>query len=97
LDIRSGRHSNSFRADDSKYGDKTIEEIPENAIGVMDRGFSSLSRIGELLKSKNRYFVLRIKNSMNLKMLENGKCLVGTGENQVEVRVINFCSLENKS
>ncbi|AFZ28409.1 transposase family protein (plasmid) [Cylindrospermum stagnale PCC 7417] len=82
---------------DSKHGDKTIEEIPENAVGIMDRGFSSLSRIGELLKTENRYFVLRIKNNMNLEILENGKCLVGTGENKVEVRVVDFCSLENKS
>src|SRR5579883_2516009 len=82
---------------DSKYGNKTIEEIPENAIGIMDRGFSSLSRIERLLKSENRYFVLRIKNNINLEMLENGKCLLGTGDEQIEVRVVNFCSIENKS
>ena len=29
---------------DSKYGNKTIEEIPKNGIEIMDRGFSSLSR-----------------------------------------------------
>jgi len=30
-------------------------------------------------------------------MLENGKCLVGTKDEQIEVRVVNFCSIENKS
>lgn len=82
---------------DSKYGGETIEAIPENGIGIMDRGFSSLSRIAELLKKENKYFVLRIKNNISLEMQENGKCLVGTGENQIEVRVVNFCDLENKS
>jgi putative transposase len=81
---------------DSKYGEKTIEEIPENGVGVMDRGFASLSRIQELMKRKNPYFVLRIKNNWTLKILENEKCLVGTGKEQVEVRVVNFCSLENR-
>ena len=32
----------------------------------MDRGFLSLSRIRELLKKENRYFVLRIKNNLTL-------------------------------
>ncbi len=28
---------------DSKYGNETIAEIPENGIGIMDRGFSSIA------------------------------------------------------
>lgn len=82
---------------DSKYGNKTIEEIPENGIGIMDRGFSSLSRIRELLKKENPYFVLRIKNNLTWEFQENSKCLVGIGKEQVEVRVVSFCSLENHS
>ncbi len=40
---------------------------------------------------------LRIKNNLALNYQENGKCLVGIGENQVEVRVISFCDLDNCS
>ncbi len=82
---------------DSKYGKETIEEIPENGVGIMDRGFSSLTRIQDLLGKNDRYFVLRIKNNLELSYRENGKCLVGKGENQVEVRVVSFCDLENGS
>lgn len=82
---------------DSKYGDKTIQQIPENGIGVMDRGFASIERICQLQQSKNRYYVLRIKNNLTLKMLPNGKYLIGAKKHQVEGRLINFCDLENHS
>jgi IS4 transposase len=82
---------------DSKYGEKTIEEIPENGIGIMDRGFASQSRIRKLLERKNKFFVLRIKNNMKLKILDNGNCLLGGAKDQLEVRVVNFCNLENRS
>ena len=61
---------------DSKYGNETIPEIPENGIGIMDRGFSSIDRIRELLERKNRFFVLRIENNTSLELLENGNCLI---------------------
>lgn len=82
---------------DSKYGEKTIDEIPENGIGIMDRGFASQSRIRKLLVRKSKFFVLRIKNNMKLKILDNGNFLVGGIKDQLEVRLINFCSLENRS
>jgi len=83
---------------DSKYGNETIAEIPENGIGIMDRGFCSLDRIKELLGKDDRFFVLRIKNSISLKLLENGNCLIGAkSNNQVEARVVNFCDLEDKT
>ncbi len=34
---------------------------------------------------------------MKLEMLDNGNCLVGGEKDQLEVRVVNFCSLENRS
>ena len=49
---------------DSKYGNKTITEIPENGIGIMDRGFSFLERVDKLLKKQDRFFLLRIKNNI---------------------------------
>ncbi len=81
---------------DSKEGKKTIESIPENSVGVMDRGFSSIKRIEELLENKEKHFVLRIKNNVTLEMLENGKCKVGK-EGAIEVRVVMFCDLEERT
>jgi putative transposase len=40
---------------------------------------------------------MRIKNDMSLKMLENGKFLVGTGAKQVECRIVNYCDLEERT
>jgi putative transposase len=37
---------------DSKHGEKTIQEIPENGVGIMDRGFASIERIRKLQQSK---------------------------------------------
>jgi hypothetical protein len=61
---------------DSKEGEKTIEEIPSDAVGVMDRGFASQKRIKKLKEDPNKHFVLRIKNNVYLEMQENGNCIV---------------------
>ena len=82
---------------DSKHGQETIEAIPQNGIGVMDRAFASIARIGKLQQTENQYFVLRIKNNLTLKMLEDGKCLIGRKSDQVKTRLISFCDLNNKS
>ena len=82
---------------DSKEGKETIASIPANSVGVMDRGFASVQRIKELLGNEDKHFVLRIKNNVTLEMLENGKCKVGTGKNAVEVRVVMFSDLEERT
>ncbi len=82
---------------DSKYGKETIENIPTNGIGIMDRGFCSKERIRNLLKENNKFFVLRVKNDMKLKMLENGKHLLGGERDNVEIRIVNFCDRESKN
>lgn len=82
---------------DSKYGDETIDATPENAVSVMDRGFCSLARIKTLQAKSDRCFLLRIKNNMSLKMLEDGNFLVGTGSEQVKCRVVAFSDLETKT
>lgn len=82
---------------DSKYGDETIAATPENGVAVMDRGFCCLTRIKELKKQEEKYFVLRIKNNIKLEMLENGNYLVGTGEDQVEARVVIFSDKKEKT
>jgi len=79
---------------DSKYGNKTIRETPENGLSIMDRGFASRERIQELLQESQSFFLLRIKNNVNLEMLENGNCLIGKGSGKVEARVVNFCDQE---
>lgn len=86
---------------DSKEGQKTINEIPENSVGVMDRGFASLDRIKKLLSSANQHFVLRVKNNMKLDFIsgkkDEGKAKLGSEKNAIEVRVVNFCDLETRS
>ncbi|BAU44629.1 IS4 family transposase [Leptolyngbya sp. O-77] len=82
---------------DSKHGKETIDAVPDNSVGVMDRGFFSLARIRYLLNQENRYFIVRIKNNISLKMLENGNFLIGTGKEQVEARVVAFCDLESQT
>ena len=81
---------------DSKQGSETIADIPENGVGVMDRGFCSKERIRNLSRIKNKFFVMRVKNDMKLKILDNGNCLLGGERNNVEIRIVNFCSIENK-
>lgn len=82
---------------DSRYGDETIAATPENGVAVMDRGFCRLARIAELQAELDRYFLLRIKNNIKLELLENGNCKIGTGQEQVEGRVVAFCDLEEKT
>lgn len=62
---------------DSKYGEETIEATPENAVLVMDRGFSSLERIQRLLHNKKHYFLLRINQNVTLEEQENGFYQIG--------------------
>ncbi len=47
---------------DSKYDNETVDSLPANAVGIMDRGFSSHERIRELCK-KEKYFLFRLKNN----------------------------------
>lgn len=82
---------------DSQYGNDTIAETPQGGVGIMDRGFCSLSRIQELLQREERFFVMRIKNNMTLHMQENGKCLLGAGKHKVEVRIVAFSDIETQS
>lgn len=82
---------------DHKYGHETVEAIPENGVGIMDRGFASCERIKELKENKNKAFVLRIKNNITLEMIENGNSKVGKDEREVEIRVVAFCDLEDRT
>jgi len=81
---------------DSKYGNETVESIPANAVGIMDRGFLSHDRIRELCK-KEKYFVLRLKNNEEFKILEESQCCLGAKESVSGIMIIAFCNREKKS
>jgi DDE family transposase len=56
---------NFGHAHDYNFGSKMMSKLPENAVGVMDRGFAGLKFIQELVQD-HKYFVLRIKNNWKL-------------------------------
>ena len=76
---------------DSKYGNETVESLPANAVGIMDRGFSSHDRIRELCK-KDKYFVLILNNNERFKILEDSPCCLGAKESVSGIRIIAFCN-----
>jgi len=80
---------------DSKYGNETVESIPANAVGLMDRGFSSPDRITELCK-KDKYFLLILKNNEKFKILEESQCCLGAKESVWVIKIIAFCNGEKK-
>jgi putative transposase len=81
---------------DSKYGNKTVESIPANAVGIMDRGFSSHDKIRELCKKK-KYFIVTMKNNETFKILEESQFCLGAKESVSGIRIIAFCNGEKKS
>ena len=82
---------------DYNYGEEMIDALPQNGVGVMDRGFAGLEYIKQL-SEQNKYFVLRISNSWKLEFdPETGLYKVGTGKKSGVYRVIHFCDLETKS
>jgi len=56
--------------------EKKVNLIPKNPVGIIERGFSTPDIIRELCK-KQKYFVRRLKNNQNFKILEESQgCLV---------------------
>jgi len=82
-------HFGKYR--DSKYAKETVESIPANAVGIMDRGFLIHDRIRQLSK-KNKYFLLRLKNNDKFKILEDSQCCLGAKESVSGIRIIAFCN-----
>lgn len=82
---------------DVKFTETLSTIIPENGVGVLDRGFAELDQIREMI-ARESYFVMRIKNSWNLEWSEeeNGKMKVEK-KKYVECRVVNFCDLETQT
>ncbi|MFM6002934.1 MAG: IS4 family transposase, partial [Sphaerospermopsis kisseleviana] len=82
---------------DYKFGSSMMSNLPQDAVGVMDRGFAGLNFMQELVQ-KDKYFVVRIKNNWKLEF-ESGTGLVkiGSASDAPAYRVVNFCDLETKT
>ena len=69
---------------DARFAETVNCMIPDNGLGVMDRGFASWEFLDELSATKTR-FVVRIKNNMK------------TEFDHQRYRVVWFCDLESRS
>jgi putative transposase len=71
-------------AHDAHFLDYINSMIPENGVGVMDRGFASWKFLDELSRT-NTKFVVRLKNNMKTEFDHN------------RYRVVWFCDLESRT
>ena len=69
---------------DARFAEMVNSMIPQDGVGVMDRGFASWELLDELSATKTR-FVVRIKNNMK------------TSLDHQRYRVVWFCDLESRS
>lgn len=81
---------------DHKYGNETLQAIPDNGVRILDRGFFSCQKIQELCR-QNQLFVLRIKNDTNLSLKDSRITHIGKGKKAIEVRVVSFCDLQKRT
>ena len=69
---------------DARFADCMSTMIPENAIGIMDRGFASWAFLDQMSQTGTK-FVVRIKNNMKTEL------------DHQRYRVVWFCDLESRS
>ena len=69
---------------DARFAETINSMIPENGVGVMDRGFASWEFLDELSATQTR-FVVRIKNNMKTEL------------DHERYPVVQFCDLESRS
>jgi len=69
---------------DARFADSVNSMIPEDGVGIMDRGFASWDFLDELSLTQTR-FVIRIKNNMKTEL------------NHDRYRVVWFCDLTTRS
>jgi putative transposase len=69
---------------DARFAEMVNSMIPQDGVGVMDRGFASWELLDELSATKTR-FVVRIKNNMKTEL------------DHQRYRVVWFCDLESRS
>lgn len=66
------------------FADSVLSMIPENGVGIMDRGFASWALLDQMSQTKT-LFVVRIKNNMKTEL------------DHQRYRVVWFCELESRS
>jgi len=69
---------------DAKFLDSVTGIIPDNAVGIMDRGFASWDFLDQMSQAKT-LFLVRIRNNMK------------TEVDHERYRIICFCDLESKT
>lgn len=69
---------------DARFAESVMGMIPENAVGVMDRGFASWEFLDQLSQIQTQ-FVVRIKNNMKTEL------------DHQRYRVVLFCDLESRT
>lgn len=69
---------------DARFAEMVNSMIPDNGLGVMDRGFASWEFLDQLSQTQTR-FVVRIKNNMKTEL------------DHQRYRVVWFCDLESRS
>lgn len=69
---------------DARFADCISTMIPENAVGIMDRGFASWAFLDQMSLTGTK-FVVRIKNNMKTEL------------DHARYRVVWFCDLESRS
>ena len=72
------------QAHDAKFADSIIGMIPDNAVGIMDRGFASWEFLDQMSQTQT-LFVVRIKNNMKTEL------------DHQRYRVVWFCDLESRT
>lgn len=69
---------------DARFAEMLNSMIPENGVGVMDRGFASWELLDELSRTQT-HFVVRLKNNMKTEL------------NHDRYRIVCFCDVESRS
>jgi putative transposase len=84
-------------AHDSNYTDEMLEAIPENGVGIFDRGFCGREKL-KSAGASGKYFLMRINRNFNIELdEESGLMQVGTGKDSRKYRMVWFCDVENKA
>lgn len=79
-----------------QFAEILMTAIPQNGVGIFDRGFASLEFI-EQLSQTNTLFVLRLNQHYTLDWDETtGKMCVGS-KKPVLCRVVLFCDVETQT
>lgn len=69
---------------DARFADLVLSMIPENGIGIMDRGFADWDLLDQMSQTKT-LFVVRLKNNMKTEL------------DHQRYRVVWFCDLESRT